>query len=130
MSRFENPVTEPKRSQKLKRPLPSHHHPLRYSIYGNAPMDGGCGGAQPQRLASLKAWENTGAFRRSHTFSSFGQITCNLALPTSDNAIPNEGSVVTSLGMAYVHIPVDFKAPTQKDSVSYTHLTLPTIYSV
>ncbi len=39
----------------------------------------------------------------------------NLALPTSDNAIAHEGSVVTSLGMAYVHIPVDFKAPTAKD---------------
>jgi protein tyrosine phosphatase (PTP) superfamily phosphohydrolase (DUF442 family) len=39
----------------------------------------------------------------------------NLALPTSDNAIPNEGSVVTGLGMAYVHIPVDFKAPTAQD---------------
>jgi protein tyrosine phosphatase (PTP) superfamily phosphohydrolase (DUF442 family) len=39
----------------------------------------------------------------------------NLALPTSDNAIANEGSVVTSLGMSYVHIPVDFKAPTSQD---------------
>ncbi len=39
----------------------------------------------------------------------------NLALPTSDNAIPNEGSLVTGLGMAYVHIPVDFKAPTAQD---------------
>ena len=39
----------------------------------------------------------------------------NLALPTSDNAIPNEHSLVTGLGMAYVHIPVDFKAPTTQD---------------
>src|SRR4051812_33706928 len=39
----------------------------------------------------------------------------NLALPTSDNAIPNEGSIVTGLGMSYVHIPVDFKAPTSRD---------------
>jgi protein tyrosine phosphatase (PTP) superfamily phosphohydrolase (DUF442 family) len=39
----------------------------------------------------------------------------NLALPTSDNALANEGSVVTGLGMAYVHIPVDFKAPTSQD---------------
>ena len=39
----------------------------------------------------------------------------NLALPTSDHAIPNEGSVVTGLGMSYVHIPVDFKAPTSQD---------------
>src|SRR5215475_8861637 len=39
----------------------------------------------------------------------------NLALPTSDNALPNEGSVVTGLGMSYVHIPVDFKEPTEQD---------------
>jgi len=39
----------------------------------------------------------------------------NLALPTSDNAIPNAGSVVTGLGMSYVHIPVDFKAPASQD---------------
>jgi protein tyrosine phosphatase (PTP) superfamily phosphohydrolase (DUF442 family) len=39
----------------------------------------------------------------------------NLALPTSDNAIANEGSIVTSLGMSYVHIPVNFKAPTSQD---------------
>jgi protein tyrosine phosphatase (PTP) superfamily phosphohydrolase (DUF442 family) len=43
------------------------------------------------------------------------EAVINLALPTSDNAIPNEGSVVTSLGMSYVHIPVDFKAPTSRD---------------
>jgi protein tyrosine phosphatase (PTP) superfamily phosphohydrolase (DUF442 family) len=43
------------------------------------------------------------------------EAVVNLALPTSDNAIPNEGSVVTGLGMAYVHIPVDFKAPTSHD---------------
>jgi protein tyrosine phosphatase (PTP) superfamily phosphohydrolase (DUF442 family) len=39
----------------------------------------------------------------------------NLALPTSGNALGNEGSVVTGLGMTYVHIPVDFKAPTSQD---------------
>lgn len=39
----------------------------------------------------------------------------NLALPTSDNALPNEGSVATGLGMSYVHIPVDFKAPASQD---------------
>jgi protein tyrosine phosphatase (PTP) superfamily phosphohydrolase (DUF442 family) len=39
----------------------------------------------------------------------------NLALPTSDNAIPNEGSVVTGLGMSYIHIPVNFKEPTSQD---------------
>jgi protein tyrosine phosphatase (PTP) superfamily phosphohydrolase (DUF442 family) len=39
----------------------------------------------------------------------------NLALPTSDGALANEGSVVTGLGMSYVHIPVDFKNPTTRD---------------
>ena len=39
----------------------------------------------------------------------------NLALPTSDNALAHEGSIVTRLGMTYVHIPVDFKAPTSDD---------------
>src|SRR5215471_17746281 len=43
------------------------------------------------------------------------QAVINLALPTSDNALANEGSVVTALGMSYVHIPVDFKAPTSQD---------------
>jgi protein tyrosine phosphatase (PTP) superfamily phosphohydrolase (DUF442 family) len=36
----------------------------------------------------------------------------NLALPDSDHAIPEEGSVVTSLGMSFCHIPVDFASPT------------------
>ena len=43
------------------------------------------------------------------------EAVVNLALPTSDNAIANEGSVVTGLGMSYVHIPVDFKAPASQD---------------
>src|SRR5881394_426797 len=43
------------------------------------------------------------------------EAVINLALPTSDNALPNEGSVVTALGMSYVHIPVDFKAPAAQD---------------
>jgi protein tyrosine phosphatase (PTP) superfamily phosphohydrolase (DUF442 family) len=43
------------------------------------------------------------------------EAVINLALPTSYNAVANEGSVVTDLGMSYVHIPVDFKAPTERD---------------
>jgi protein tyrosine phosphatase (PTP) superfamily phosphohydrolase (DUF442 family) len=43
------------------------------------------------------------------------EAVINLALPTSDNALPNEGSLVTGLGMAYVHIPVDFTQPKAKD---------------
>src|SRR5206468_9386258 len=43
------------------------------------------------------------------------EAVINLALPTSDNALANEGSVVTGLGMSYFHIPVDFKAPALQD---------------
>ena len=43
----------------------------------------------------------------------------NLALPTSDNAIANEGNIVTGLGLSYVHIPVDFKAPTPQNFRSF-----------
>jgi protein tyrosine phosphatase (PTP) superfamily phosphohydrolase (DUF442 family) len=39
----------------------------------------------------------------------------NLALPTSDHAVADEGSVVTGFGMRYVHIPVDFANPTLDD---------------
>ena len=43
------------------------------------------------------------------------EVVINLALPTSDNALPNEGSLVTALGMSYVHIPVNFQTPTPQD---------------
>jgi protein tyrosine phosphatase (PTP) superfamily phosphohydrolase (DUF442 family) len=43
------------------------------------------------------------------------EAVVNLALPTSDGALSNEGSIVTSLGMTYVHIPVNFEAPTPED---------------
>jgi protein tyrosine phosphatase (PTP) superfamily phosphohydrolase (DUF442 family) len=39
----------------------------------------------------------------------------NLALPSSDHAIPNEGSIVSALNMTYTHIPVNFEQPSTKD---------------
>lgn len=35
----------------------------------------------------------------------------NLAMPDSDSAIPEEGNIVSSLGMSYFHIPVPFEKP-------------------
>ena len=35
----------------------------------------------------------------------------NLALPTSSNALPDERTVVTGLGMEYLDIPVPFESP-------------------
>ena len=42
-------------------------------------------------------------------------VVINLALPTSDNALPNEGELVSAQGMTYVHIPVKFDAPRPAD---------------
>jgi len=39
----------------------------------------------------------------------------NLALATSPGAVPDEDALVKGLGMDYVHIPVDFKAPQRGD---------------
>ena len=38
-------------------------------------------------------------------------VVINLAMPDSDNALPNEGALVSENGMTYVHIPVPWEAP-------------------
>lgn len=43
------------------------------------------------------------------------QTVVNLALPDSEHALSDEGSLVTSQGLRYVHIPVLFDAPTLDD---------------
>ena len=49
-------------------------------------------------------------------------VVINLALPTSDNALPNEGELVSAQGMTYVHIPVKFDAPQPADFERFTHV--------
>ena len=39
----------------------------------------------------------------------------NLLPSSSEHAVPNEASIVTDQGIDYVHIPVDFDAPTHDD---------------
>lgn len=43
------------------------------------------------------------------------KLVVNLALPSSDHAIPNEGAIVTGLDMTYAHIPVSFDSPRIED---------------
>ncbi len=47
-------------------------------------------------------------------------VIVNLALPTSDHAMANEGDLVSAQGMTYVHIPVNFEAPTVDDFRRFT----------
>jgi uncharacterized protein (TIGR01244 family) len=49
-------------------------------------------------------------------------VVINLALPTSDSALPNEGELVSAQGMTYVHIPVQFDAPQPADFDRFTRL--------
>ena len=39
----------------------------------------------------------------------------NLAPHDAENALANEATLVTELGLDYIHIPVDFSCPTEKD---------------
>jgi protein tyrosine phosphatase (PTP) superfamily phosphohydrolase (DUF442 family)/ribosomal protein S27AE len=51
-----------------------------------------------------------------HSLQECGVKTViNLALATSDHALADERTVVESLGMQYVHIPVQWEAPTAAD---------------
>ncbi|NEP09134.1 MAG: phosphatase [Symploca sp. SIO2C1] len=43
------------------------------------------------------------------------QVVVNLALPTSDHALPNERTTVESHSMEYVEIPVVWENPTLQD---------------
>jgi protein tyrosine phosphatase (PTP) superfamily phosphohydrolase (DUF442 family) len=39
------------------------------------------------------------------------EVVINLAMPNSDNALPDEGYIITARKMSYVHLPVPFEAP-------------------
>ena len=43
------------------------------------------------------------------------RVVINLALVTSQGALPEEDKVVESLGMKYIHIPVEWNNPTEQN---------------
>ena len=43
----------------------------------------------------------------------------NLALHSHEKALPDEAGSVAALGMTYVHIPVDFQNPTERDFAGF-----------
>lgn len=47
------------------------------------------------------------------------QVVINLALSTSDNALPDENATVTALGMDYIHIPVVWDSPKPEDLLRF-----------
>ena len=78
------------------------------------------GGMAPIRnFRRLDDWVATGGQPTAEQFRDLAalgtQAVINLALPTSTHALPDEPAIVTSLGMAYVPIPVGFEAPRAED---------------
>jgi uncharacterized protein (TIGR01244 family) len=59
-------------------------------------------------------------------FNTIGQsgyeVVINLAMPHSDNAMANEGDLVTRAGMTYIHIPVNFEAPQPADFERFANM--------
>lgn len=50
------------------------------------------------------------------------EVLVNLAMPTSDHALPNEGDLVSAQGMTYIHIPVNFESPRAADFERFTRV--------
>src|SRR5262245_211242 len=46
-------------------------------------------------------------------------VVINLLPDTSEYAVPNERDLVESQGIEYIHIPVDFKQPTERDLAAF-----------
>ena len=40
------------------------------------------------------------------------EVVINLAMHTADDAIADEGSLISAAGMSYIHLPVPWEAPT------------------
>ena len=68
----------------------------------------------------------TSGMPRAEHFAALRQagfeVVINLALPTSDHALPNEGELVSAQGMAYIHLPVQFEAPQTADFERFSRL--------
>lgn len=65
----------------------------------------------PQLLTSGQPTEK----QLAHLRDTGVETVINLAPVTADNALPDEAATVAALGMHYVHIPVDFTAPSEAD---------------
>ena len=68
----------------------------------------------------------TSGMPRSADFQAIGEagfaVVINLALPTSDHAINNEGELVTRAGMSYIHIPANFESPQPRDFILFRRI--------
>ncbi len=68
----------------------------------------------------------TSGMPRPDDFNAIGEsgynLVINLAMPTSDNAMANEGDLVARAGMTYIHIPVNFESPQRTDFERFANI--------
>lgn len=50
------------------------------------------------------------------------KVVINLAVKTSPGALADEDQIVTSLGMEYIHIPVEWEDPTRQNLEDFFHV--------
>ena len=73
-----------------------------YNYHSSAKRSGVSGQPSPSQFADIRA-------------AGF-DVVLNLAMPTSENALAEEGRLVSETGMTYVHIPVPWEAPSPDTS--------------
>lgn len=81
---------------------------------------------EPQKVTNWRRLDERITTSGQPTTEQLGEIAglgvkhvINLGLHTHQNALPDEAGDVERLGMNYVHIPVDFTAPTEEDFVAF-----------
>lgn len=55
-------------------------------------------------------------------YDTGAKVVINLAPSSAENALTDEAIIVESFGMKYIHLPVDFKAPSEGDYASFVEL--------
>lgn len=82
-------------------------------------LNSGMGLEHIRAFLMLSECVGTSGMPRAEQFADISaagfKTVINLALPTSDHALSNEGDLVARAGMTYVHIPVLFDAPQRTD---------------
>lgn len=79
-------------------------------------MDDPLGIANWQRLSDRVTTSGQPSEAQLAQIAALGVINViNLALHSHERALPDEAASVAALGLTYIHIPVDFAAPTDED---------------
>src|SRR4249920_1378673 len=95
-----------------------------YDLAGklSIPIGEGVSMADPETIYNWRRLDNRITTSGQPTESQLAEIQAlgvrhiiNLGLHSHEKALPDEAASVSRLGMTYIHIPVDFQNPTDRD---------------